>query len=86
MDESARKIERASKEFLKARDSKEQAQEAMRKAMDALKAKGVTDEEPKALLDSSQKLWLIERDLDIDMGAYTASVKELTARHKARKG
>jgi hypothetical protein len=86
MDESARKIERASKEFLKARDSKEQAQEAMRKAMDALKAKGVTDEEPKALLDSSQKLWLIERELDIDMGAYTASVKELTARHKARRG
>ena len=86
MDESARKIERASKEFLKARDSKEQAQEAMRKAMDALKAKGVTDEEPKALLDSSQKLWLIERELDIDMGAYTASVKELSARHKARKG
>ena len=30
--------------------------------------------------------WLIERELDIDMGAYTASVKELTARHKARKG
>jgi hypothetical protein len=86
MDESARKIERASKEFLKARDPKEQAQEAMRKAMDALKAKGVTDEELKALLDSSQKLLLIERELDIDMGAYTASVKELTARHKARKG
>ena len=86
MDESARKIERASKEFLKARDSKEQAQEAMRKAMDALRVKGVTDEELKALLDSSQKLWLIERELDIDMGAYTASVKELTARHKARKG
>jgi hypothetical protein len=86
MDESARKIERASKEFLKAREPKEQAQETMRKAMDALRAKGVTDEELKALLDSSQKLWLIERDLDIDMGAYTASVKELTARHKARKG
>ena len=86
MDESARKIERASKQFLKAREPKEQAQEAMRKAMDALKAKGVTDEELKALLDSSQKLLLIERELDIDMGAYTASVKELTARRKARKG
>ena len=86
MDESARKIERASKEFLKAREPKEQAQETMRKAMDALRAKGVTDEELKALLDSSQKLWLIERELDIDMGAYTASVKELSARHKARKG
>ena len=86
MDESARKIERASKEFLKAREPKEQAQETMRKAMDALRAKGVTDEELKALLDSSQKLWLIERELDIDMGAYTASVKELTARHKARRG
>ena len=86
MEESARKIEKASKDFLKAREPKEQAQEAMRKAMDALKAKGVTDEELKALLDSSQKLWLIERELDIDMGAYTASVKELTARHKARKG
>ena len=86
MDESARKIEKASKDFLKGRELKEQAQEAMRKAMDALRVKGVTDEELKALLDSSQKLWLIERELDIDMGAYTASVKELTARHKARKG
>jgi hypothetical protein len=86
MDESARKIEKASKDFLKGRELKEQAQEAMRKAMDALRAKGVTDEELKALLDSSQKLWLIERELDIDMGAYIASVKELTTRHKARKG
>jgi hypothetical protein len=84
MDESARKIEKASKDFLKGRELKAQAQEAMRKAMDALKAKGVTDEELKALLDSSQKLWLIERELDI--GAYKASVKELSARHKARKG
>ena len=57
----------------------------MATAMDALKAKGVTDEEIKALLDSSLKLWLAERELEIDMGAYTASVKELTARQKARK-
>jgi hypothetical protein len=57
----------------------------MATAMDALKAKGVTDEEIKALLDSSLKLWLAERELEIDMGAYTASVMELTARQKARK-
>ena len=30
-------------------------------------------------------LWLIERELDVDMAAYTASVKELTARHNARQ-
>ena len=83
MDEAARKIEKASKEFLKGREPKQQTQEAVRKAMDALKAKGVNDEEIKALLDSSLKLWLIEQD--IDMGAYTASVNELTARQKARK-
>jgi len=85
MDENARKIEKASKEFLKSREPKEQTQEAVRKAMDALKAKGVTDEELNALVNSSLKLWLIERELDIDMGAYIASVKELTARQKARK-
>ncbi len=76
---------KTSKEFLKGSDPKQQTQEALRKAMDALKAKGVTDEELKALLDSSQKLWLIEREFDIDHGAYMASVKELTARQKARK-
>ena len=85
MDETARKIEMGSKVFLKSREPKVQTQEAVRRAMDALKAKGVTDEELKALLDSSLKLWLIEQELDIDMAAYMASVKELTARQKARK-
>jgi hypothetical protein len=80
MDETARKIEKASKEFPWGREPKEQTQEAVRKATDALKARGVTDDELKAFLDSSLKLWLIERELDIDMGAYLASVKELTAR------
>jgi hypothetical protein len=85
MDETAVKIEKASKEFLKGREPRRQTQEAVSKAMDALKAKGVTDEELKALLDSSLKLWLIEQELDIDMGVYTASVKELAARQKARR-
>jgi hypothetical protein len=85
MDDTARKIEGASKEFLKGREPKEKAQEAVRRATEALKAKGVTDDELKALLDSSLKLWLIERELDIDMEAYLASVKELTARQKARR-
>ena len=85
MDENARKIEKASKEFLKSREPKEQTQEAVRKAMDALKAKGVTDEELKALLDRSLKLWLIEQKVDIDLNAYAASTMELAARQKARK-
>ena len=85
MDETAKTVEKASKEFLKGREPKQQTEEAVRKAMDALKAKGATDMEIKALVDCSLKLWLAEHELEIDMGAYTASVKELTARQKARK-
>jgi hypothetical protein len=85
MDETAWEIERASRAFVKGREPLKKAKEELRKAMDANAAKGVTQEELKALQDSCLKLWLIEQKVDIDLNAYAASTMELAARQKARK-